>query len=637
MTSLLIRRSSEARKRLRKRALAPVLAISFIASAAGTSVGVPPGPFEAVSSTDPRLVGRWSAPFWEGGSEPYDPPSKEKAKKYPVGAAISVLPDGRVLYWNALEGSENADAWIVNDDLSVSEENARVRILDLGSGSPSWSTSRLERGTTDLAFDTPRGSGQDLFCSDQKLLHDGTVLVAGGTEWRAHLAPDSDAYGLKDTRVFDPETDDFRRVEDMREGRWYPSLVTLADGRVMVASGVRRLFFTFTDPGTSFSQVRLTEIYDPETGAWKDAGMSDLSFPLYPRLHLLPDGTVFYGGAGQAWGPSAETPDQVAWGVRRVYDPATEKWSVVGASPFGVRSGAAATLLRLEAPYDKAEILIAGGTAGTAPSGYAATTLSEVVRWTEDGIESVGTPKAPMAGVAGDLSQLRSPRWFGVPVMLPTGEVFLTNGGDTDDTMAPGTSAPVRTPELFDPKTGTWSQLAPAARDRVYHQSAVLLPDGRVLVGGSSPHPAAFYQHGATPARRNDFKDATFEIYEPPYLFRGPRPEISQVIPTNKGRNLALILGQGTEAKDISEIALVRLGSNTHSMDGDMRAVKLEHSANGSVVFASLPKGGDGRVLPPGPYYVFAMRNTPQGPVPSVAHVVLIQPDGKGSVIAAQA
>jgi hypothetical protein len=615
--------------------LSPVLALTFVGSLAGTSVGIPPGPFDAGISTDPRIVGRWSAPFWEGGEEPYDPASKEKAKKYPVGAAVSVLPDGRVLYWNALEGSENADAWIANADFTLADENARVRILDVGSGTPSWSTSKLERGTTDLAFDTPTGPSQDLFCSDQKLLHDGTVLVAGGTEWKADLSSpqDSDAHGLRDTRIFDPTTDEFRQVDDMTEPRWYPSLVTLADGRVFVASGVRRVVFSPLNPGTSFDQVRLNEIYDPGEGTWEDAGTSDLSFPLYPRLHLLPDGTVFYGGAGQAWGPAGETPDQGAWAVRRVYDPDTKEWSVVGLSPSGVRSGAAATLLKLEPPYDRADILMAGGTVGVAPGGYAATTLSEVVRWTPGGIETV----APTPGAVspdGGLGQLNNPRWFGVPVMLPTGEVFLTNGGDTDDTLYPGSAGPVRTPELYDPERGIWSELAPAERDRVYHHSAALLPDGRVLVGGHSPHPASFFQHGETVARRNDFKDATFEVYEPPYLFRGPRPVIDGVVPTAKGRNLALILGRDTSAQDISEVNLVRLGSNTHSMDGDMRAVKLEHSVSGSVVFASLPKGGDGRILPPGPYYVFAMTNTPDGPVPSVAQTVLIQPDGEGKVVA---
>ena len=38
--------------------------------------------------------------------------------------------------------------------------------------------------------------------------------------------------------------------------------------------------------------------------------------------------------------------------------------------------------------------------------------------------------------------------------------------------------------ELWDPRTGTWTELAPSSRDRVYHNTAMLLPDGRVLVGG---------------------------------------------------------------------------------------------------------------------------------------------------------
>jgi hypothetical protein len=162
----------------------------------------------------------------------------------------------------------------------------------------------------------------------------------------------------------------------------------------------------------------------------------------------------------------------------------------------------------------------------------------------------------------------------------------------------------------------------------------VLLPDGRILVGGHSPHPAGFYQHGETVARRNDFKDATFEIYEPPYLFRGPRPVVDAVGAADGGRALRVDLGAGTEAEDISEVVLVRLPSTTHSVDADMRAVSLEHTVEGSDVVAALPKGGDGRIVPPGPYYVFAMRDTVDGPIPSVAHVVLVQPNAAGGGVA---
>lgn len=589
----------------------------------------------AWAAEEPSTVGRWSEPFWEGGEAAFDPPSLDKSRRFPTAATAIVLPDGRLLYWNGLEGSENGDLWVGSADGTIIVENSRVRLLDLRSGSPRWTTSALERGTTD---EPQAGAAtQDMFCSDQKLLHNGSVLVAGGSRWDV---PDDTRFpeprGVTATRIFDPASDSFRSVGEMREPRWYPSLVTLPDGRVMVASGVRRVIASFTDPNPALSQVKLTEIYDASTQSWEDAGISQWSFPLYPRLHLMPDGTVFYGGAGQSWNPFGETADQAAWGLQRSYDPQAKRWKSIGLARYGVRSGAASAMLRLEPPYDRADILVAGGTFGSAPGTWAASTLSEIIRWTPAGISNVGEFKPPLAGVTGDRSQLRNRRWFGTPVMLPTGEVFLTNGGDADDVLDPGSAAPVRTPELYDPESGTWSELAPARRDRVYHNSAVLLPDGRVLVGGNAPHPAHYTTHENPVTRSNNFRDSTFEIYEPPYLFRGRRPNVTNVVPGQDGRALRLTLGSDTSAGDISEVSLVRMGANTHSMDADMRSVELEHSGAGATVVASLPKQADARILPPGPYYVFAMRESDEGPVPSVAQVVMIRPAGDGKVLAAQ-
>jgi hypothetical protein len=148
-----------------------------------------------------------------------------------------------------------------------------------------------------------------------------------------------------------------------------------------------------------------------------------------------------------------------------------------------------------------------------------------------------------------------------------------------------------------------------------------------VLIGGNAPHPAHFTQHGNEATRSNNYRDSTFEIYEPPYLFRGDRPVVSSVAPAEAGRSVALTLGEGTSAGDISEVVLVRMPATTHTLDSDMRAVKLEHAIEGSDVVAQLPNDGDGRILPPGAYYVFAMRDTAEGSVPSIAQVVLVQPD----------
>ena len=66
-------------------------------------------------------------------------------------------------------------------------------------------------------------------------------------------------------------------------------------------------------------------------------------------------------------------------------------------------------------------------------------------------------------------------------MLLPTGEVMAFSGADRDEVASPGIEIPVKQAELFDPKTGDWTPVARRHRPRTYHNTAVLLPDGRIL------------------------------------------------------------------------------------------------------------------------------------------------------------
>jgi len=72
----------------------------------------------------------------------------------------------------------------------------------------------------------------EMFCNGMVLLQDGRALIDGGT---IQYDP---FYGQLQVAVFDPATITFTNVQNMAHGRWYPTVLTLGDGRVMTFSGL---------------------------------------------------------------------------------------------------------------------------------------------------------------------------------------------------------------------------------------------------------------------------------------------------------------------------------------------------------------------------------------------------------------
>jgi hypothetical protein len=241
-------------RRLTVTALAVAIAVvggSFSLTGAGAQS--PPGPAQ---------VGRFLPPFedtrpGEGPEACHTDADGRKLCK-PAGATVVALNNGKVLYWDALEGTENVDISGVIE-YGTKQRNARTRTIDLSGGSPVFGTPTPEdaganpNGNPDaepLPLPNTAGDGVndgDLFCSDQVQLTDGRILAVGGTDWYNDPSiPGTDfgvaeLAGLKNARIFDPATNRWTQSGKMSFARWYPSLVTLPDGKILVASGVSKL------------------------------------------------------------------------------------------------------------------------------------------------------------------------------------------------------------------------------------------------------------------------------------------------------------------------------------------------------------------------------------------------------------
>ncbi|MGH2730381.1 MAG: galactose oxidase-like domain-containing protein, partial [Actinomycetota bacterium] len=571
----------------------------------GALVGAP-----GAGAKDPATTGAWSAPIAEDPQFAKRPPKNIKESlKTPPAVSMAMLPDGRVIYWGGLEGLEDSVAPAALDG-GRGVINSRVRLLDLRGGSPKWSVARPEDA-----------GAHDLFCADQRLLADGRLIAVGGTIWKPDpvdlkpvVGPDgpvrgtTELFGSNAVRTFDPDSNRWDLPKQwMHYSRWYPTLITLPSGKLLVASGVERLLYN--DKGLN---VHATETYDPDTGRWKENEESGAtSLPLFARLHVLPDGNVFYSGVGQMWGPFGQAVDEALWNVQKAYDPKQNSWTTYGIGNYGGRSGAFSVMLPLKPPYKEANILVGGGTLGTSPGSYLANDITEIIT-VKDG--QATTTEGP---------SLNNRRWYSSGVLLPDGTVLALSGADKDEVIFPGSETPVTQAELFDGES--WLPLASAGRVRTYHNSAILLPDGSVLVGGHAPINAGYGAKGDNSAApvtgTNNLKDPSFEVFKPPYLFRGPRPTIDHV---QKGiawdRHFTI---DTPDAGDIEKVVLTRLPSTTHVTDPDMRSVELESWAVGDeAIHVAAPPNGN--VAPPGYYYLFLLSDNGEGLTPSNARIVKV-------------
>ncbi len=657
-----------------RRMRSPLTRLTLSSAVVATAVGV--GAIGLGGSADaqaPAGLGSFSAPFVEPTLQgrptaekcaPSDKPAfdRELACK-PTAGSLNTLPGGDIFYWDALAGTENVNNSIVAE-YGRSSENDQSRLLQLGANdAPTFATPQTPDGGANPNGEpntkplvpgtgtTEPGNDGALFCADQNFLADGRIIAAGGTDYlndpgvEGVAVGETELAGVTATRIYDPATRSWSQTGRMNQGRWYPTLVTMGDGQIFTASGVEKLIKPAypDDPAASGGNVRETEIYSPQTGKWtQNPTSANRSLPLFPRLHLLPDGKVYFNAAGQSFNPAGEDYAEAQWNVASAYDPAKQTWTELGVpgattgvtTAPGFRGSTSSTMLPLkpnaDGSYTKASFLTAGGVLNPpSPGGYLAVAESQIATVDTAASDKLTTEET------GPLSQ---GRWYGSQILLPTGEVITFSGSDRDEVVAPGVEIPVKRAEQFDPATKKWSPLATANRARTYHNTAVLMPDGRVMIGGHATI-STLYGKNQTVAEGttgpNDGRDPTFEIFTPPALQRGARPTIESVgvdgakpdpcagAPVSAKTGGSMDVFTGDDASDIENAVLVRYPTTTHVVDGDQRSVELRVTdRDAKHLRVAMPSSAS--VLPPGPYMLFVNRRSAKGLIPSVARTVFV-------------
>jgi hypothetical protein len=418
-------------------------------------------------------------------------------------------------------------------------------------GAPSnGGTSALQWSPTSGVFTSIPNNLTNMFCNAAVVLADGRVLAIGGH---------SDfGVGLTNTDIYNPTTRLWTPEADMHHARWYPTATVLADGRVLAMSG---------SDICEECIVSIPEIYDPVSNVWTELTNAPLEVALYPHIFVLPDGRVLQAGASRS-------PE-----VTSVLDLNTETWTTVDPNPVDGHSGVM---------YEPGKIMKSGSSADVSVSTAPSASTTYTLDMTQPSPKWQQTPN------------MAYPRAFHNLTLLPDGSVLATAGGSTRDGVNYANS--VLAGELWSPQTKTWTTMSAEQKGRLYHGTAVLLLDGRVLVAGSG-------RVGPTP-------QFNAEIFSPPYLFKGPRPTISS-IPGSAGYGSTFFVGTPNA---VSSVTLLRISAATHAFNMDQRFLRLNFSPTAGGLNVTAPANAN--LAPPG-YYVLYILNS--SGVPSTGAVIQIQ------------
>jgi len=402
----------------------------------------------------------------------------------------------------------------------------------------------------------PRPSPSIQGCHMVTYLPDGRIVYVGGGD--VDDARNFNNFAVNTVKAFDPETLAWEVFPSLTEKRWYPGLARLADGRCLVFGG-----------GGQPERIRIAscELFDPQARQWTPTGALTVPGGFGSCLLLL-TGEVL-----------------VTWFPPQLYNVASGQWRNTGMFTQPLRNEKESALpLALDHPDFTAILLDDGRVAAIGVRHTAGTTMVEINDPTT-GQWSPGTSPEVLRSMPEVLR-------------LPTGTILVAAGKNESGAHGDFTNefGFTHLADLYEPMTGTWQRMSDMKNAREYHAITLLAPDGRVVVtagpaqAGLQPPPSATKE---------------IEAFEPPYLFRGPRPRI-EAISTRKFFNGDTFTLEVSRTSAITRLVLMGTNAITHWMDGGVpRHLSLSFTQNGSTVTAQIP--ADPVVAMPGFYLLFAM------------------------------
>lgn len=390
-------------------------------------------------------------------------------------------------------------------------------------------------------------------------------------------------YGGDDTSYeFDPRTERYVRAGKMIKPRWYPGMAQLPDGDVLAVSGLDQ--FGRMLPGNN-------ERYLKDQHRWVDAPKLKRVFPTYPSLFLTADNRLFFSGSNAGYGSDTVGRTPGLWNLRdNTFQP------VPGLRDGRLTETSSSVLLP---PAQEQQVMILGGGAiGESAISTARTDIADL-----DQPRPAYRPGPDLPHPARYLSA----------VLLPDDTVLTTGGssGYRGGAYRGQARSDLLTAQIYHPRSNTFAAAATPTVGRNYHSEALLLPDGRVLTLGSDP---LYDETGRGPGTF----EKRIEVYRPPYLFKGARPQVTGG-PVAVQRGTTVTFGT-PDGPRIRTARLIRPSAVTHATDVDQRSVALDITTVPGGVKLSVPAAKG--LVPSGWYMLFVVDD--RG-VPSVARWVRVR------------
>lgn len=430
----------------------------------------------------------------------------------------------------------------------------------------------------------------DVWCSSGVVAPDGRLIQTGGFN-----------DGERVIRIFRPcRKCDWEEMGPalLAPRRWYATNQILPDGGAIVIGGRRQFNYEFypKSPGRDslirFPFLKQTHDINEENN-------------LYPFVHLNVDGNLFVYANNRA----------ILFDYRK--NAVVKRYPLMpGGHPRNYPSTGSSVLLPLRnihQPSVEAEVLICGG----APRGSFLQLQRKIF---VEALNTCGRMKITDAIPNWVMETMPSARVMGDMILLPNGHVLIINGAGAGTAGWDNARNPVLNPVLYRPDNPLESRFesqTPSSIPRLYHSSAVLLRDGRVLVGGSNPH--VFYNFTSVLYPT----ELSLEAFSPSYLdaqLSNQRVKITRVMMTRRpghqlmyGERIVIrFLVSNTFISDNQvTITMVAPSFTTHSFSMSQRLLvlgslipkKVASIAATYMVEAMTPNSG--ALAPPGYYMLF--------------------------------